>query len=319
METLKGYVLECKANPTSLTDIEKANILIDENGHALLADFGLLAIMPDTTNIISSNSFSQAGTHRWMSPELLFPARFGLEHCLPTEPSDCYALGMVVYEVLSGTLPFHRLGHFAVVAMVLEGERPERPQGAEGAWFNDDIWSILGRCWKPTSSDRPKTTDVLVCLEKVSGSWSPSQTMNLDSSAKGNTDKSEGSSPSCATPPEPLSGLPPVGKPSIVPGIVGARKRQRVDIDTWEPYDCAVREGIVGKVCIFSWHAKMSLKSCQAISVDGEMGDQLQHPPEHLYKSYTNGLQMKSLQLSFFFLISQPDTPLQYPCIPCCF
>ena len=301
METLKGYVLECKVNPTSLTDIEKANILIDENGHALLSDFGLLAIIPDTTNIVSSNSFSQAGTHRWMSPELLYPERFGLEHCLPTEPSDCYALGMVVYEVLSGKLPFHRHGRYVVVAKVLEGERPERPRGVEGAWFSDDIWSVLEHCWEPTPRDRPKTTDVLVCLEKVSGSWSPPQTVDPDSDAMGGTDKSEGSSPSRATPPESLGGLPPFGKPSIAPGVVGARKRQKADIEVWEPYDRPIPQGIIGKVWSFSWPAKMSLKSCQAISVDGEMGDQLQHPSEQLYKSYTNGLEMKCLQLSFFF------------------
>jgi len=33
-----------------------------------------------------------------MSPELLDPDRFGI-NCRPTKQSDCYALGMVVYEV----------------------------------------------------------------------------------------------------------------------------------------------------------------------------------------------------------------------------
>ena len=34
-----------------------------------------------------------------MSPELLYPKKYGLKECRPTKPSDCYALGMVIYEV----------------------------------------------------------------------------------------------------------------------------------------------------------------------------------------------------------------------------
>ena len=45
-----------------------------------------------------------------MSPELLYPERFGVpesENNRPTRQSDCYALGMVIYEVgvrMSGSL-----------------------------------------------------------------------------------------------------------------------------------------------------------------------------------------------------------------------
>jgi len=34
-----------------------------------------------------------------MSPELLYPDKFGAKDSRPTTQSDCYALGMVVYEV----------------------------------------------------------------------------------------------------------------------------------------------------------------------------------------------------------------------------
>ena len=47
-------------------------------------------------------SFTGGGTRRWMSPELLDPDRFGMpesENNRPTRQSDCYALGMVIYEV----------------------------------------------------------------------------------------------------------------------------------------------------------------------------------------------------------------------------
>ena len=46
-------------------------------------------------------SFTPGGTVRWMSPELLDPERFGIpgSEGRPTRESDCYALGMVIYEV----------------------------------------------------------------------------------------------------------------------------------------------------------------------------------------------------------------------------
>ena len=50
------------------------------------------------TNILSESFVVSAGTFRWMSPELLDPKRFNSDGRL-TRKSDCYALGMVIYEV----------------------------------------------------------------------------------------------------------------------------------------------------------------------------------------------------------------------------
>ena len=68
-----------------------------------------------------------------MSPELLDPEHFGLTDSRPTKGSDCYALGMVIYEVLSGQAPFTQFKDFVVARKVIKGERPTRPEGAEGA------------------------------------------------------------------------------------------------------------------------------------------------------------------------------------------
>jgi len=101
----------------------------------------------------------------WMSPELLFPDKFGLQETRSTKASDCYALGMMVYEVLSGQTPFRQYPFFTVVLRILEGERPERPQGAQGARFTDSIWGVLEHCWKPQPGDRIGAKDVLLGLE----------------------------------------------------------------------------------------------------------------------------------------------------------
>ena len=92
----------------------KANILVDRDRRACIADFGLSTITGVGTHaaarasqasLISNDtlmSFTGGGTRRWMSPELLDPERFGMpesEDNRPTRQSDCYALGMVIYEV----------------------------------------------------------------------------------------------------------------------------------------------------------------------------------------------------------------------------
>jgi len=105
------------------------------------------------------------GTIQWMSPELLNPEGTNATGVRPTKQSDCYALGMVVYEVLSGQPPFAPRTAPIVIRKVLEGELPERPQGEEGILFTNAIWTKLEQCWIHSPGDRASAKDVLSCLE----------------------------------------------------------------------------------------------------------------------------------------------------------
>ena len=103
-----------------------------------------------------------------MSPELIAPEKSDLKDSRPTKQSDCYALGMVIYEVLSGKAPFASFSQYTVMRKVVDGERPERPEGVEGARFTDDLWRTLNQCWDARPESRPSSTVVLECLERVS-------------------------------------------------------------------------------------------------------------------------------------------------------
>ena len=151
----------------------KLNILIDQDGHACLADFGLLTIILDSTYHTSSTTPNNAGTTRWMSPELLDPDRFGLGDGRPTKHSDCYALGMVILEVLTGEPPFPNCSGFVVMRKVIEGECPGRPQGEDRVWFTDNLWEMLRQCWSPQPERRPTINAILQCLEQGSMAWKP--------------------------------------------------------------------------------------------------------------------------------------------------
>ena len=137
--------------------------MIDDNGRAVIA--GLSMITPVSNQSTFLSSCIDTGTVRWMSPELLNPEKFDLSRSQQTKESDCYALGMVAYEILSGRAPFGTNGPFTILRKVLDGEHPERPQGEAGEPFTDDIWKVLDCCWETQPRKRSSAKDMLWCLE----------------------------------------------------------------------------------------------------------------------------------------------------------
>ena len=75
-------------------DIKPANVLIDHHGRAKLADFGIAHSVTKTGEFAPS-----LGTLRYMSPEQL-------EGKQSDHRSDLYSLGVVLYEVLTGRIPY---------------------------------------------------------------------------------------------------------------------------------------------------------------------------------------------------------------------
>ena len=106
---LKGVgILFCTPCSSNLATFQP-NILVDNLGHARLADFGLACILCDSNTINPPTTTSgSTGSPRWMAPELFDPEVAGLNSSRPSNASDVYAFGMVVYEVflewLCGTL-----------------------------------------------------------------------------------------------------------------------------------------------------------------------------------------------------------------------
>ena len=105
-----------------------------------------------------------------MSPERLYPGQFKLKDSRPTTESDCYALGMVILEVLSGRVPYHQFQNTTVMLMVMRGECPGRPGRP---WFTDDLWRTMEQCWSPQLIDRPTIRGIFECLERLAITWGP--------------------------------------------------------------------------------------------------------------------------------------------------
>ena len=98
-------------------DIKPQNVLIDEAGDAKVADFGIALAASSSTTSGTNLVF---GTATYMSPEQAMGELVG-------PPSDLYSLGVVLYEILTGTVPFEAEGALAT-AMKHVTEHPVPPR-----------------------------------------------------------------------------------------------------------------------------------------------------------------------------------------------
>ncbi|KAF8131244.1 kinase-like domain-containing protein [Mycena galopus ATCC 62051] len=127
-------------------DLRGANILINEDCSACLADFGL-SIFSDATASMSTN---RGGSTYWMAPELLNP---GQDKFARTPASDIYAFGCVCLELYTGRPPFADLLEGGALLKVIKGERPERPSAPHE--MSDVLWQHIKTCWSDKPSTRP--------------------------------------------------------------------------------------------------------------------------------------------------------------------
>lgn len=103
-------------------DVKPANVLMTGEGHSLLSDFGIAKIMAETR---LTQTGASLGTPSYMSPEQA--------QGLPVDHhSDIYALGVVLYEMLAGVLPFNADTPVALLHQHVSSPPPplrERVQG----------------------------------------------------------------------------------------------------------------------------------------------------------------------------------------------
>src|SRR3989442_1676577 len=96
-------------------DVKSANIMLDEEGWAVVTDFGIAKVLQAEGLTMTGVT---VGTPTYMSPE-----QIGTHEV--TGASDQYSLGVVAYEMLTGKLPFH--GESIMSVMYAHFNEPARP------------------------------------------------------------------------------------------------------------------------------------------------------------------------------------------------
>ncbi len=124
-------------------DLKPQNVLLDSRGNAYLTDFGLAKTVADATRLTQSGI--AMGTPAYMSPE-----------AWKGEPvdsrSDIYSLGVMLYEMLTGDLPFR--GDSAVQLMYAHLTNPPPHLGPLSP-LSAQIDPIIQRALAKSPADRP--------------------------------------------------------------------------------------------------------------------------------------------------------------------
>jgi serine/threonine protein kinase len=105
-------------------DVKPANVLIGPAGEAFLADWGLAG----RATAVSADTEVLSGTLHYMAPEHLDGAG---RHLGPV--SDVYALGVCLYEVLTGSTPHHSATAVGLVYQIRTVDAPDPRTVAPGA------------------------------------------------------------------------------------------------------------------------------------------------------------------------------------------
>ena len=126
-------------------DIKPANILVDANDSVKIVDFGLALVSQGTRSRLTQSGIL-VGTPEYISPEQITGQEVDGR-------TDLYSLGIVLYEMISGRLPFSGTNAVNVLFQHLEAEVPPLSEVAPHvpAWLNDTVM----RCMSRLAVDRP--------------------------------------------------------------------------------------------------------------------------------------------------------------------
>ncbi|XVE93924.1 hypothetical protein REPUB_Repub01dG0236000 [Reevesia pubescens] len=132
-------------------DLKAANLLMDENEVVKVADFGVARVKAQ-----SGVMTAETGTYRWMAPEVI-------EHKPYDHKADVFSFGIVLWELLTGKLPYEYLTPLqAAVGVVQKGLRPTIPKNT-----NPKLAELLERCWQQDPTLRPDFSEIIEILQHI--------------------------------------------------------------------------------------------------------------------------------------------------------
>ena len=150
MTQLAEGVLYAHQNNIIHRDLKSQNIMITDDQVVKITDFGI-ALSSNEADMTQTNTI--IGSVHYLAPEL---ARGNLA----TERSDIYALGIILYELLTGDVPFKGEGAVNIALQHLEAEMPSIKLVKEE--LPNSLDNIISRCTCKLPSDRYHSVDELL-------------------------------------------------------------------------------------------------------------------------------------------------------------
>ena len=139
-------------------NINASNILLDNECRPHIVDFSCAKLSETRFYTPSSKGYQTVnqsiGYINWQAPEVL-------STFTTTIKSDIYSFGMMLYEMLTGFIPFEGYDSNQIQSFVLAGQRPPFPEG-----IPMQIQSIIQKCWSQNPDERPSLNDITQMLKK---------------------------------------------------------------------------------------------------------------------------------------------------------
>ena len=135
-------------------DLKPSNVLVEPNGRVVILDFGLVAQLQQNTDMTATRSAMFAGTPRYAAPEQMFGER--------SEASDWYAMGVMLYEALTGAPPFPGRNPMEVLKQK-QDEDPRSISAQDG--IPDDLSTMADALIKRDPKQRLTTNQIAQQLQ----------------------------------------------------------------------------------------------------------------------------------------------------------
>lgn len=140
-------------------DLKPTNILLDSAGHASIADFGIAHVLDSQSGRAQNRPGEIPGTPRYMSPEQVEGKPLDAR-------SDIYSLGLILYEMATGNIPFKDDSVFQTMAQRVT-DRASSPKLLNPAISNALAACIL-RCLERRPDERYQSArELLEDLERA--------------------------------------------------------------------------------------------------------------------------------------------------------
>ncbi len=221
-------------------DVKPGNIMITSRGQVKVADFGIAIANHDFDSKLTGTG-QLVGTPGYLSPEV----------CLgkPVDArSDIFALGIVLFEMLTGRMPFLDESPLKLMLDVVQAEAPNVRELAPDV--DEEAARILSKMLAKDPADRYQTCHELIADLKRHPIVSQSGPLKLRASARAGANPSDPTVVGIPTPMTPAMGMrrstpPPVVSSGGTPSMAGNASADAATMVTPAPQGKRSRTGLI--------------------------------------------------------------------------